>query len=377
MEEGSIIIKKRETNFEFLRIIAMFMVVVLHYLSHAEVLLQLGVPKTGVGVFATAIESLCIVAVNVWVLISGYFLSQSGFKLSRILQLICEVFFYTIIISIVMMIAGVYVVNDRDSFYKAIQYIFPIESEHHWFATSYVLMYVFAPVMNAAVKNLTRKQLKVTILGLLLWFCFIKSFVPVLFSTDRYGYDLGWFLCVYLIAAYIRKYNVVLFYSAKKSLLVYLLSSTMTFVLFMGLHEINLRRGGFIYYSTVPSHYNFILTLTGALGLFSFFRFCPMRENFFSKVIRYIAPLTFGVYLVHEHIEIRDRWIIWLQSLIGDIPVDSVWAFAWHMLRCVVIVFAAGIFVDWIRMIIFEYIGRVLKDTFVFKWIRNMDKELC
>jgi hypothetical protein len=178
-------------------------------------------------------------------------------------------------------------------------------------------------------------------------------------------------------AAYIRKYHVVLFFSAKKSLLVYLLSSTMTFVFFMGLHEINLRRGGFIYYSTVPSHYNFILTLTGALGLFSFFRFCPMRENFFARVIRYIAPLTFGVYLVHEHIEIRDRWIIWLQSLIGDIPVDSVWAFAWHMLRCVVIVFAAGIFVDWIRMIIFEYIGRVLKDTFVFKWIRNMDKELC
>ncbi len=377
MESGNASAKKRETNFEFLRVIAMLMVVILHYLSHADVLLQLGVPKTGVSVFATAIESLCIVAVNVWVLISGYFLSQSGFKLSRILQLICEVFFYTIAISIAMMIAGVYVVNDRESLYKAVQYIFPIESEHYWFVTAYVLMYVFAPAMNAAVRGLTRKQLKVTILGLLLFFSFIKSVVPVLFPTDRCGYDFGWFLCVYLIAAYIRKYNVVLFYSAKKSLLVYLLSCLMIFVFSMGFHEINLQRGGFIYYSSVPSHYNFIFTLTGALGLFSFFRFCPMRENAAAKVIRYIAPLTFGVYLVHEHIEIRDRWIIWIQNLIGEIPSGSVLAFAWHMVRSVVIVFCAGIFVDWIRMIIFEYLGRTLAGTALFKWIRKMDNELC
>ncbi len=377
METGARGVKTRQTNFEFLRVIAMFMVVILHYLSHADVLLTLGVPKTGVNVFATAIESLCIVAVNVWILISGFFLSKSGFKLSRILQLICQVFFYTTLISVVMMIAGEYVVNDRDSLYKAIQYIFPIESEHYWFATTYVLMYVFAPVLNAGVNSLSRKQLKTAILGMLFWFCFLKSFIPVLFSIDRYGYDLGWFLCVYLIGAYIRKYNVVLFYSAKKSLMVYLTSCVMIFIMVMALHEINLRRGGFIYYSTVPSHYNYIFTLTGALGLFSFFRFCPMRENLFAKVIRYIAPLTFGVYLVHEHIEIRDRCIVWLSGIIGEVPVDSVFALAWHMLRCVVIVFLAGLFVDWIRMIIFEYIGRTLHDTRLFAWIRKIDEDLC
>lgn len=370
-------LKKRETNFEFLRVIAMFMVVILHYLSQADALLQLGIPKSGVSVFATAIESLCIVAVNVWVLISGYFLSKSGFKLSRIIQLICEVFFYTILISVVMMITGIYVVNDRDSFYKTIQYFFPIESEHYWFATSYVLMYVFAPILNAGVKNLTRKQLKASILGLLLWFCFIKSFIPVLFVTDHYGYDFGWFLCVYLIAAYIRKYNVTLFYSARKSALVYLISCAIIFAMTMIFHEINLSRGGFVYYSQVPYHYNYIFTLTGALGIFSFFRFYKMRDNLFAKIIRYIAPLTFGVYLLHQHIEIRDRWIIWLQNMIGEIPRYSVFLFAWHMLRCVLIVFCAGLFVDWVRMVIFEYIARTLHDTKLFTWIRKMDKELC
>ena len=377
MAEKAVVKKHKETNFEFLRVIAMLMVVVLHYLSHADALLQLGMPKSGVQVFATVIESLCIVAVNVWVLISGYFLSQSGFKLSRILQLICEVIFYTVLLSVVMMITGVYVVGSTDSVYKTVQYFFPIQSEHYWFATSYVLMYIFAPVLNAGVRNLSRLQLKATILGLLLWFCFIKSVIPVMFATDKYGYDFGWFICVYLIAAYIRKYNVTLFYSARKSAAVYLISCLIIFVMLLVLHEINLKRGGLIYYSTVPTHYNFIFTLTGALGLFSFFRFYKMRENTFAKVIRYIAPLTFGVYLVHEHIEIRDRWIVWLEHILGEVPKDSVFFFGWHMLRCVFIVFFAGLFVDWIRMIIFDYLGRTLHDTGLFTWLRKMDKELC
>ena len=91
---------KRQANFEILRVLAMIMVVVLHYLSHSDSLLALGVPATSVRITGSLIESFCIVAVNVWVLISGYFLSQSGFKLKRILQIICEIFFYTAAISL-------------------------------------------------------------------------------------------------------------------------------------------------------------------------------------------------------------------------------------------------------------------------------------
>ena len=57
--------------------------------------------------------------------------------------------------------------------------------------------------------------------------------------------------------------------------------------------------------------------------------------------------------------------------------MHSVLLFAWHMVRCVLIVFCAGIFVDWIRMVIFEYLGRVLGETGLFKWIREWDKKLC
>ncbi|MBP3813067.1 MAG: acyltransferase [Butyrivibrio sp.] len=377
MSGGEGLTKKRNASFELLRIIAMLMIIVLHYNIHSDSLLKLGEPAMGVQLFAALLESFAITGVNVYVFLSGYFLSQLQTRPSRILQLLAQVYFYTIVISLAMIIVGTYVVHSGNSVFKIGQYLFPISSEHYWFVTAYLIMFVLSPIMNAAVNTLSRKQLKWSILGLLVWFCFIKSIVPVMFATDHYGYDYGWFICLYLIAAYIRKYDVVLFYNAKRSALVFVLSCLLGYAITVAVHYINLKTGRLNYYATVPTHFNFIFTLTGSLGLFSLFRYYRMKEGPLAQVSRFVGPLTFGVYLLHMHLEIRDRWVVWMEHLMGEIPTESVILFAWHLVRSVVIVFLAGIFVDWIRKMIFDFLGRVLHDTWLFKKIRQWDKDLC
>lgn len=377
MSGGEGLTKKRNASFELLRIIAMLMIIVLHYNIHSDSLLKLGEPATGVQLFAALLESFAITGVNVYVFLSGYFLSQLQIRPSRILQLLAQVYFYTIVISLAMIIVGTYVVHSGNSVFKIGQYLFPISSEHYWFVTAYLIMFVLSPIMNAAVNTLSRKQLKWSILGLLVWFCFIKSIVPVMFATDHYGYDYGWFICLYLIAAYIRKYDVVLFYNAKRSALVFVSSCLLGYAITVAVHYINLKTGRLNYYATVPTHFNFIFTLTGSLGLFSLFRYYRMKEGALANVSRFVGPLTFGVYLLHMHLEIRDRWVVWMEHLMGEIPTESVILFAWHLVRSVVIVFLAGIFVDWIRKMIFDFLGRVLHDTWLFKKIRQWDKDLC
>ncbi len=369
--------KKRNPSVELLRVIAMLMILTLHFNSRTGTLLHLGVPATGVNIFATLTESIAITGVNAYVIISGYFLSKGKAKPSRLFQLICQVYFYTILISLAMMAVGTYVVSFDSSAYKLVEYIFPISSEHYWFVTAYVIMFVFSPVMNAAVEKLTRKQLKAVILGLLTWFCFIKSVVPVLFPTDHFGYEYGWFLCLYLIAAYIRKYDVVLFYNARNSAMVFLASVAVIFTMSVSLHHINLTHGGFAHFSEVPFNLNFFFTLTGSLGLFSFFRFIRMRENAVAKVVRVLGPMTFGVYLLHMHVEIRDRWVEWIANVIGEIPMDSVPGFAIHYFATIILMFMAGIFVDFICKMVFEFVGRVMHDTWLFKKIRQGAEELC
>ncbi|WP_022765761.1 acyltransferase [Butyrivibrio sp. XPD2006] len=369
-------VKKREPNFELLRVIAMLMIITLHYNTHSDALLHLGVPASAVNIFANIMEAFVITGVNVYVLLSGFFLSKGKVKMSRIITLICQVYFYTLIISIVMAAVGASSGVKYDSLYKAVEYIFPISSEHYWFVTAYIIMYVLAPVMNAAVERLTRKQMKTVIFMLLTCFCFVKSVVPVLFPTDHFGYDYGWFICLYLIAAYVRKYNVVLFYNARNSALVFLISCAVIATMSISLYYINFNWGGFAHFQEVPFNLNFFFTLTGSLGLFSFFRFFRMRENRAADVVRFLGPLTFGVYLLHMHVEIRDRWVEWMEHLIGEVPMYSVPLFAWHAIRSIVIVFLAGIFVDWIRKMIFDYVGRVMHDTWLFKKVRQLDEEL-
>lgn len=377
MSGGEGLTKKRNANFELLRIVAMLMIIPLHYNSHAGVLLELGVPATKVQLFATLLESFCITGLNTYVFLSGYFLSQSKIRPSRILQLIAQVYFYTIVISVAMIAVGTFVVHSGNSVFKTVQYLFPISSEHYWFVTAYLIMYVFAPIMNAAVETLSRKQLKWSILGLLLWFSFIKSVVPVMFVTDHYGYDFGWFLCLYLIAAYVRKYEITLFGDARKSALVFVGSCLMIFLACVVTHFINLKTGRLNYFTDVPIHLNFIFTLTGSLGLFSMLRFYKMKESWFADVVRFAAPLTFGVYLVHMHLEIRDRWVGWMENLLGPVSKDSILLYSFHLVRSVLIVFLAGVFVDWIRKTVFDFLGRVLHDTWLFKKIRQWDEDLC
>ena len=52
MEGTNSLGKKRNPSFELLRVIAMFMIITLHYNTHTDALLQLGIPATAVNIFA-------------------------------------------------------------------------------------------------------------------------------------------------------------------------------------------------------------------------------------------------------------------------------------------------------------------------------------
>ena len=124
------------------------------------------------------------------------------------------------------------------------------------------------------------------------------------------------------------------------------------------------------------SHYNFVLCLTGALGIFSLFRYMTIREGMLANLARVVAPLTFGVYLFHEHLEIRTRWLFWMESLFGPVPTTNPGIFLVHLLLSVAVIFLAGIFIDWIRSMVFEFIARLLRGSRLMRWLNRLDREL-
>ena len=367
--------KKRMANFELLRLIAMFMVVTMHYLSKTEVLLALDVPAYSIQYVGTLLESFCIAAVNVYVLISGYFLIESRFKMSRVISLLCQIWFYSLLIPVILGLLGMETVMGKQGLYGLLTYLFPIETEHYWFATAYVILYLLTPLLNRAVKALSRQQLQMVIGLLLILFCGIKSISPVVFAFDNYGYDACWFICVYLIAAYCRLYGIPFLEQKKNALGVYLGCSVVIFGMTAGLRVLYQKTGLLAYYFTVPFHYNFILCLLGALGLFFAFSRLQMKSGKVEQIICFCGPLSFGVYLLHEHIDIRYVWYEWIRLIPGMSGVsDKLPVFLLQWFLSVLLVFVAGLLVDLLRTKLFASCVRLLDKTKLAGWIRKIDQ---
>lgn len=347
---------KRQANFELLRIVAMLMIIVLHYLNKSNLILLYTQEHSAVNYATHFIEAFCIVAVNCYVLLSGYFLVESVWKPERVVSLVAQILFYSLLIPVALICVGVISAGEL-SVYDWLNYVLPIETEHYWFATAYLILYLFAPLLAVGVKSVEKRTLQIIIGLLAFFFCIWKSFVPATLATDRYGYDYGWFLFLFLVAAYIRLYGIPKLDKKKNAALLYVGMSLGIFLLTVLSGILAEHLPPFAYYMDMPDTYNHILCLLGSIGLFMLFKDMKPWEGKAAEVIRRLAPYTFGVYLLHEHILVRYRWMQWLR-------VDSVWGswkFIPHMIGCVLIVYAAGTAVDCARAWIFGGVRSAVK----------------
>lgn len=93
---------ERKSNIELFRILLILMVIVLHYFS-AEMGGALGQanPESMSYYFVHLMESLCIVAVNGFVLITGYFsYKKENVKVSKVTNLILIMIFWGLLLSL-------------------------------------------------------------------------------------------------------------------------------------------------------------------------------------------------------------------------------------------------------------------------------------
>lgn len=362
-------VTKRQNNFEALRILAMFMVITLHYLDKSGLLTSAAEPFTAASYAAWLVESFAIVAVNVYVLITGYFMCESSMKISRLLQIICQVLWYTLLIPVVLVLLGVV---DAGSFnlYDLLRFVFPIHMKHYWFVTAYVVLMLFVPFLNAAIKHLNQKQLAVVVILMTIYQTLPKSVLPVMFTDDDAGNGVLWLICLYLIAAYIRKYGIPFFSSLKKSLVCYVGGVLCIFASLMVMRFVYFKLDAFGESLSFGYHYNHIFCLFASVALFYTVKHWHLKDGALSRLIGRIAPYTFGVYLLHEHILVRYEWMKWLNV----VPTENIVLFAGNLLWKCLLVLAAGLFLDWLRAQVFKLAGKVLGKTALSGAVNKLDQ---
>jgi surface polysaccharide O-acyltransferase-like enzyme len=342
---------------EVLRIAAMLMIIMLHYLDKGGVLgdfaLKMGINKD----IAWLIEAFCMGSVNIYVLISGYFLSKSEFKPKKVALLWAQILFYSWIITIIYAIVTKGAFNFENGIYDVIPLVMPVTGTHYWFATVYILLYLFFPFLNKGIDAMDKKKLKGIIIAAIAVFSLWNTFLPFTQPlTDREGMDICWFVCLYLVAAYIRKYPEDLKLSRWLYLLLFAVSSLAAFVLGKGLLVADLIIGKLGGYAENFYPYNSFFIFFASVCLFLFVVKSKEKSApaWLSKVVLFAAQGTFGVYLLHEHILLRYMWPKWFAVE----KVSSTALFIPHAIGTVLAIFIVGIIVDFVRRLLFGIFTR-------------------
>ena len=367
----------RMANMELLRIISMMFVIVLHFLDKGGALQDPNIRDFPVyGYVLWGVEALSIVAVNVYMLISGYFLVNSSFQVKRLLNLLLQLLFYSIGVGLIAGAFG-FIPEEGITLYYLAQLLFPVSTNHYWFMTAYIFMYLFVPLLALGVRHMSKKQFQIVLFLLIFIFSILKSISPIPLAADMHGYDVVWYLCVFLVAAYIRMYGFSFFKNGKKSLLVYLLMAFLIWGTMLCLRFIFLKTGKLENMITYSYEYNHIFVLVASVALFYFFTFITIKSSFMEKLIKKIAPYTLGVYLLHEHTAIRYEWPKLIFQITGIPESGTHWILT--LLLSVIIIFIIGIAVDMLRVQFFHGIHVFLSRFTIYRkmleWITGLSIE--
>ena len=347
---------KRLNNFEALRLLAMFMVITLHYLSKGCLLTSPSEKFTTASYVAWFVEAFAIVAVNVYVLITGYFMCESNMKPKRLIEILCQVLWYTILIPVILALFGVVKLGSF-SLYDFLHFVFPVHMKHYWFVTAYVILMLLVPFLNAGIGQMNQKQLAISTALLTAYQTLPKSILPVKFTDDEMGNHVLWLVCLYLIAAYIRKYGISFFSGLKKSLVCYVTGAICIFASLLVMRAVYFKLDAFGESLNFGYHYNHILCLFASVALFYVFKHWEFKDGVVSRIVGKAAPYAFGVYLIHEHLLVRELWPKWMNVM----PTENIVLFLFGLIWKVSLVLVIGLILDWLRALVFKGIGRLLR----------------
>lgn len=187
---------KRQSAFELLRIIALVLITSCHFASH-------GVwPDQGSSILSDmALAFLTIwgeIGVNCFIMMSGYFMYSSTFKIKSLLKLILETVFYSYIIQLLFVGLSI----GEEPLRYLVRSLLPISGGNYWFMTAYVAMYMTSPIVVWCEKRFKRETYSKVLLILMLLLSAVSTVTTRTFVYSSYP----WFIFVFMLGGFLRKY---------------------------------------------------------------------------------------------------------------------------------------------------------------------------
>ena len=345
----------RNSNFELLRIVSMFLIILYHVIYHGQVLQNCH--NEGAKIILELLEFFTLVHVNSFVLLSGYFQSTSNFKQSKLWSILNASLFYRVIIMIIFIFLLGYSLDKLTIIKEA----FPININEYWFIKCYILLYCLSPFINKGLKNFDKRNFQ----KLLLVMFVIFSLLPLMTGRSFFennGFSLYQFIYMYIIGAYLRRYpldknyifkvmskrmyQLVLIFVFFGSLFLNYIFSKYTLSI-TGINSILDELSSYITEASILYNNPFVVIQT--IAYFAFFATLSIN----SKIINKIATLTIGVYLIHDNNFLRG--FIYNALKINNGPIYS-YKFIIYVIIITIVIYICCLIIEWLRQLLFKFV---------------------
>ena len=234
-------------------------------------------------IFRVFLESLTIVGVNCFILISGWFGIRP--KAKRVLELLFQCVFFCCLLYGFGLAFGIPFEHKA-----ALKNLF-LAGKLNWFIKSYLTLYILSPVLEAFVGSASKRTFATVVISFFVFQSIYGWLFPVA-EFFNHGYSAVSFIGLYLLARYARIYPPQIAGMGKHAdLLAYILLSILT--TFMSalttMHGVMLSVDWFAYCSP--------LVVASALFMFLFFN----KLRYRSAIIDTLGASSYAVYLFHVH----------------------------------------------------------------------------
>lgn len=320
----------RESRLELLRIIAMIMIVGYHYTLHGSNFfnLEININKLILNLFIINGK----IGVNLFIMISAYYLLRTKVTLEKVINLILKVKIYSIIFLIIFLYL------DEVSLVNLIGSIFPVLYSFYWFISAYLIFYITSPLLNKFFISFEKDLVKKTIIVSIIIF----SIFSHLFKAFLFYSVIIWFFNLYMIVYYISNYIDVQKISINKLKIISFISFFLIYLsilIFDILGKYSIVFKSNIIYFTLE---NSILVLVFSISFFLIFLKLPPIK---SKVINYVAKAILGIYLIHDNRLFRS--LLYYKILDNSKYINENWLILLlHSIFSIILIFSFGICID-------------------------------
>lgn len=356
---------KKERNFgiDFLRIISMYMIVILHVLGQGGILNNLEVLSLKFNL-AWLLEITCYCAVNCYALITGYVMINSKFKYKKIINLWIDVVFWSVTLTIITNMIYPLLVGKKDLLYS----FFPIIFNKYWYFSSYFCLFFFIPFINKLIDTLDKKSLKKLVLTMIILFSFLNLISDPFKISD--GYSFLWLLTCYFIGAYINKHQPLSPLKNKYLLLGIIISIIFT----LGFKLVILKYPKItfgLFGSDLFIKYNSFTILIISIALLLIFVRLKIKNKYLKRFIKRLSPAAFGVYIIHVHPKI---WTIIMRQRFNILTRYEPLTMILLVLFSAFIVYMLCSYLEMIRIYIFKKlkINNLIDNT--YELLKNIKK---